>query len=86
MSKRKIVTALKKKNIPFERLEYIRGSPTPSGYADGWELDISDITEDRLFLAGFENCQALENDLGSLAEAIAWVERLPYLEPSANQG
>jgi len=30
MSKRKILAALKKKNIPVERVEYMRAEPTPS--------------------------------------------------------
>jgi hypothetical protein len=38
MSKRKILAALKKKNIPVERVQYMRGEPTPSGYANGWAV------------------------------------------------
>ena len=42
MSKRKILSALKKKNIPVERVEYVRGQPTPSGYANGWSIEITE--------------------------------------------
>jgi hypothetical protein len=56
VSKRKILAALKKKNIPVERVVYMRGVPTTSGYASGWDIEITEETENRLFDAGFASC------------------------------
>lgn len=81
MSKRKILAALKKKNIPVERIEYMRGCPTPSGYANGWDIEISENTENRLFDAGFEDCSTI-NEIDTTDQVLEWVERMPILEAS----
>jgi len=81
MSKRKILAALKKKNIPSERVEYIRGDPTPSGYANGWDIDLSEDTVNKLFDAGLILCQEY-NQIDTTDEAIEWVENMPTLKPS----
>jgi len=81
MSRRKILAALKKKNIPAERVEYIRGDPTPSGYADGWDIDMSEDTVDKLFEAGFIRCQE-DNQVDTTDEAIEWIESMPALKPN----
>lgn len=79
MSKRKILAALKKKNIPVERVEYMRGCPTPSGYANGWDIVITEDTENRLFDAGFSNC-CQENEIDTTDEVIEWIESMPELK------
>lgn len=79
MSKRKILAALKKKNIPVERVEYMRGEPTPSGYANGWDIEITEDTEDMLFDAGFSNCGQV-NEIDTTAEVIEWIESMPDLK------
>jgi hypothetical protein len=81
MSKRKILAALKKKNVPVERIEYMRGVPTPSGYANGWDIEITEETEDRLFDAGFSDCQQT-NEIDTTDEVIEWVESMPILKSS----
>ncbi|MCC9659274.1 MULTISPECIES: hypothetical protein [unclassified Pseudoalteromonas] len=78
MSKRKIVSALKRKNIPFVRVEYVRGCPTPSGYANGWDIEISEATEDRLFEAGFSNISTV-NEIDTTEEALKWICSMPNL-------
>ena len=81
MSKRKILAALKKKNVPAERVEYMRGCPTPSGYANGWDIEISEDTEDRLFHEGFENCSTV-NELDTTEDVLEWIESMPILKAS----
>lgn len=78
MSKRKILAALKKKNIPVERVQYMRGEPTPSGYANGWDIEITEDTENRLFDAGFSNCEQL-NEIDTTDEVIDWISTMPTL-------
>ena len=78
MSKRKILAAFKKKNIPIERAQYMRGQPTPSGYANGWDIEISEDTESRLFDAGFSNCEQL-NEIDTTDEVIDWISTMPTL-------
>jgi hypothetical protein len=81
MSKRKILAAFKRKNIPVVRIEYMRGCPTPSGYANGWDIEITRETEDLLFDAGFEACTTL-NELDTTSDVIEWVESMPTLKSS----
>ena len=81
MSMRKILAALKKKNVPVERVEYIRGELTPSGYANGWDIEITQDTEDRLFDVGFSDCQQ-NNEIDTTDEVIEWVESMPILKSS----
>lgn len=78
MSKRKILAALKKKNIPVERVEYMRGQPTPSGYANGWDIEITEDTENILFDAGFSNCEQV-NEIDTIDEVIEWINSMPTL-------
>ena len=78
MSKRKILSALKKKNIPVERVEYVRGQPTPSGYANGWSIEITEEVENRLFDAGFSDCEQ-ENEIDTTGEVIEWINTMPTL-------
>lgn len=81
MSKRRILAAFKKKNIPVERVEYMRGCPTPSGYANGWDVEISEEVENRLFDAGFSNCTTV-NEIDTTGEVIEWIESMPELKSS----
>ncbi len=78
MSKRKILAALKKKNIPVERVQYMRGEPTPSGYANGWDIEITDETVGRLYDAGFSNCSQF-NEIDTTEEVIDWISTMPTL-------
>lgn len=78
MSKRKIIAALKRKSIPFVNVKYVRGCPTPSGYANGWDIEISEETQERLFSAGFANCSTM-NEIDTTEEALDWVGSMPDL-------
>lgn len=79
MSKRKILAALKKKNIPVVRVEYMRGQPTPSGYANGWDIEITEDTVNSLFDAGFSNCEQL-NEIDTTDDVIDWINTMPTLD------
>lgn len=78
MSKRKIVAALKRKNIPFIKIKYARGCPTPSGYASGWDIEISEETEIKLFEAGFSKCSTM-NEIDTTEQALEWIGSMPCL-------
>lgn len=78
MSKRKILSALKKKNIPVVRVEYMRGQPTPSGYANGWDIEITEETENKLFDAGFDDCEQI-NEIDTTSEVLSWIDTMPTL-------
>ena len=84
MTKRKILTALKKKNVPVERVEYMRGQPTPSGYASGWDIEVTEETENKLFDAGFSDCEMI-NEIDTTNEVIEWVESMPELNTSTKE-
>ena len=79
MSKRKILAALKRKNVAVERVEYVRGCPTPSGYANGWDIEMTDEMIDKLFSAGFKRCERF-NELDTTEEVIDWVGSMPTLD------
>ncbi len=78
MSKRKILAALKKRSIPVVRVEYMRGQPTPSGYANGWDIEITEETENKLFDAGFSNCEQV-NEIDTTDDVIDWINTMPTL-------
>lgn len=78
MSKRKILAAFKKKNIPVVSVHYVRGVPTPSGYANGWDVEITENIESRLFDAGFSNCSQF-NEIDTTDEVIDWIASMPTL-------
>ncbi len=82
MSKRKILAALKKKNIPVKRVEYMRGCPTPYGYANGWDIEIPEGTVDMLFDAGFGGCEQL-NEIDTTSNVIEWIASMPSLKSLA---
>ena len=77
MSKRKILSALKKKNITPSRVEYMRGCPTPSGYANGWDLDFPEHLEDVIYSldSGVEFSSSMEFD--GLESVMDWIDALP---------
>ena len=79
MSKRKIESALKAKGITAERIEYMRSCPTPSGYAAGWDVDISEETENRIYEAAPEVNVCTNMEFDCLSDVLEWVEELPKL-------
>lgn len=80
MSKRKILSALKKKGIKSDlvEIEYVRGIPTPEGYANGWDVTLSDDLADQLFALGFEDT-AILYEFDSLDQVLDWIDSLPTL-------
>ena len=78
MSKRKIESLLKKKGISAERIEYMRGQPTPYGYANGWDIDFSENTENKVFDAG---CSELEchMEFDTAEDVYSFIDSLPDL-------
>ena len=81
MSKRKILLELKGKGIPVVSVEYLRGQPTPYGYANGWNVVITEDTQNRLFSKGFFNCAGI-NERGEMSDVIKWVDSMPSLKES----
>ena len=79
MSKKKIKTLLKAKGINAKRIEYMRGDPVPEGFANGWDLDFSDETEDAVFEAdnqcGFSTFMQFDN----LSDVCEFIDGLPEL-------
>jgi len=79
MTKRKIESALQKKGIEADRIEYIQGSPTPTGYASGWEVDLSDEVEDAIYIADpnvkADNFMEFDTSL----DVMKWIKKLPDL-------
>lgn len=80
MSKRKILSALKKKGIKSDlvEIEYVRGIPTPEGYANGWDVTLSDDLADQLFDRGFEYTEILY-EFDSLSQVLEWIDSMPRL-------
>lgn len=74
MSKIKIERELKKKGLKAE-LEFVRGDVTPGGYASGWEIELDDESEDKLFDAGFRGDD--KPDCRNVTEVLEWIKDLP---------
>jgi len=79
MSKRKILTALKKKNIQALSIEYKRGCPTPSGYANGWDLEFSEDLETLIYSIDSECDFSTFIEFDDLKQVLNWIETLPAL-------
>ncbi|EOW9487979.1 hypothetical protein ACOCGL_003445 [Vibrio cholerae] len=83
MSKRKIERLLKSKGITATRIEYERGCPTPSGYANGWTLEFTEETENLVHENGGDLSTDMEFD--NLQDVIEFISALPSInntEPS----
>ena len=83
MSSVKIKLELNKKGIEADRIEYVRGSPTPTGYAQGWDIDISDKVENAIYIAN--KCCKAENfmQFDNLEQVYKWINQLPNLVTTA---
>ncbi len=78
MSKRKIERLLKAKGIKADRIEYMRGEPTPSGYANGWDIDFSEETEEEVYVAGNSELECyMQFDTAN--DVYEFIEQLPNL-------
>jgi len=74
MSKREILSVLKNKGLMAD-VDYQRSVPTPSGYAKGWDIFLTESSENKLFSAGFEG--NTEPDCRTTNEVLEWVATLP---------
>lgn len=79
MSKRKIETALKKKGILAERIEYIRSCPVPEGNASGWDIDLSEEMDEKIFDADPSVDSSTVMEFDDLSQVFNWIEALPDL-------
>lgn len=79
MSKRKVLAALKDKNIVTTRVEYCRGCPVPGGYASGWDIDLSDEVVDAIYYKEPECAVSNFLEFDSLEQVMGWIETLPKL-------
>ena len=75
MSKVKIQKALEKKGLSTSHLEFVRGDVTPGGYANGWEIELDENSENALFDAEFSG--TYEPDCRNVGEVMEWIESLP---------
>lgn len=80
MSKRKIESALKIKGIKARTIEYVRGEPTPSGYASGWNVEIEEETEDLIFIKDSSADASEFMEFESTSEVLRWIKQLPNLK------
>ena len=76
MSRRKIAAILNKKGVKYDRIEYVRSCPTPSGFAKGWDIELHEDEEDRLFGLGCEGV-SMYMEFDTLADVIEWANKLP---------
>tara|TARA_Y100001949_G_C15897486_1_gene291043 strand:+ start:460 stop:795 length:336 start_codon:yes stop_codon:yes gene_type:complete len=91
MSRRNIESALKAKGITALRIEYMRSCPTPSGYASGWDIEITEETENKIYEANPEVESSTYMEFYSLSDVLKWVEELPDLssigfDPATHKG
>lgn len=85
MSKRKIVAALRRKNITPLEVEYDRSCPTPYGYAKGYNLEFAEELEDVLYNLDSDCEFSTYMELDTLEEVLEWVETLPVLPKKEKQ-
>jgi len=79
MSKRKIVAALKRKNIYPLSVEFQRSCPTPYGYATGWDLEFSEELEELIYDL---DCECKFNtfmEFDDLNTTLEWIKTLPVV-------
>ena len=74
MSKKTLQKALEAKGLSAD-LDYRRSVPTPSGFAKGWDIYLTESSENKLFNADFQG--EYTPDCETVGEALAWIETLP---------
>lgn len=79
MSKRIILSELKNKNIFPLRVEYMRGCPTPYGYANGWEIEITEELEEIIYDLD-NSCEVTQTmEFDNLDQVLLWIASLPIV-------
>jgi hypothetical protein len=76
MSKRQILAALKKKNIYPVNVEYQRSCPTPSGYASGWDIELSDEAEIYIGQINPDIEVSTFMEFDSLEDVLEWINEI----------
>lgn len=71
MTQRKLLSAFKKKGITPLNIEYVRNTPTPSGYAAGWDIKLSE--EDAI---KFDEDEF--NEFDSANDVFEWIKKLEF--------
>lgn len=76
MTKKAILKALSIKGLCAD-VDYVRAEPTPSGYASGWDIFLTEESEDKLFAAlqGEDGADAPE--CRTAKDVLEWIETLP---------
>lgn len=80
MSKVKILSALKKKNIFPIRVEYMRGCPTPSGCANGWDLEFTEHLEGLIYELDSDVEFSTVMEFDDLKSVMDWIVKLPVMQ------
>lgn len=78
MSKRKILSALKKKGIVPLHIEYVRGDVVPEGYANGWDIEFSDEDGDLAFDLGFVGLDGFMQ-FDTTQEVLEYIDKIPKI-------
>ena len=76
MSKRQIMAAMKRKNIYPLNVEYQRSCPTPSGYARGWDIELSDSAESYIEQINPEIEVSTFMEFDSLEDVLEWIDEI----------
>lgn len=87
MSSRKIKALLKRKGIVATRVEYERGCPTPSGYANGYSLEFNEETEIAVFDAKpVLGIIDMYMEFDTAEDVYKFIENLPTIETPNSKG
>lgn len=84
MSKIQILKQLKTKGITPLSVKYARSAPTPYGYAQGWDLEFQEVTEDDVYDLAPDVIFSEFMEFDNLQEVLSWVETLPYLKEESS--
>lgn len=79
MSKRTILSNLKKKNIFPVSVYYSRGCVTPSGYTEGWDIKFSEQAEDLVYSIDSKCKFSTFMEFDDLNAVLKWIKTLPII-------
>ena len=81
MSKRKILSALKKKGITPVSVEYVRSNPVPEGNASGWDIEFGRNVDDAVYEINPKCGLDCFMELDDLKSVMDFIETIPNLNP-----
>jgi len=79
MGKRKKESAVKAKGILASISEAMSSCPTPSGYGSGWDIEITEEVENKIYNVNPNLGVSTYMEFDSLDDVLSWVEDLPNL-------